>query len=164
MQPGPFMLDTNIFNRVLDGKLPIEALHCRRGEIYATPVQHNELKDTKDEIRRSNLLAVFRLIGAVEKPIQSAVFGKHDTWNEAQNWGRSGKYYSKVKEALEARGCASSKSRGRIADALIAEVCLDQGFTLVTTDRDLHVVTENLGGKALCLDEFMALPSAVWNS
>lgn len=154
--PTGFMLDTNTFNRVLDGEVPTDAVR-RCGELYVTAVQRHELASTKDEARRAELLAVFRSVPAVEKPIQTAAWGGHSSWGGGQQWGQSGPHYSDVKEAIESLGGKPSRSRGRFGDALIAEVCLANGFTLVTDDGPLRAVfTEKFAGHALSFDEMLA--------
>jgi hypothetical protein len=55
-QMTKYMLDTNIFNRVLDGDIPVvdfQDLH-----VFATHVQLDELNATKDTARAAALLNV----------------------------------------------------------------------------------------------------------
>lgn len=154
------MLDTNTFNRVLDGEVPIETLR-RCGDLFVTSVQYAELTNTKDPVRRGELLAVFRSVPTIEKPLQTAVWG-HGTWGGGQRYGQSGQHYSAVKQAIESLGGKPARSRGRSGDALIAEVCLEHRFTLVTDDRPLRTVfTEQFAGHALSFDELLSrLPDA----
>lgn len=157
--PKPqLMLDTNTFNRVLDGEVAIDAL-CSRGQLFVTPVQQQEIASTKSESRRQRLLAVFHAVPATAKPLQTAVWG-FGTWGGGQRWGQSGAHYGAVRQAIESLGGKPARSRGRFGDALIAEVCLEHGFTLVTDDGPLRqVFTQQFAGHALTLDELLARQS-----
>ncbi len=55
------MLDTNIFNTILDGRLPIENLPSGGGYV-ATHVQIDELTATPDISRRTQLLSQFEAL------------------------------------------------------------------------------------------------------
>ena len=52
-EPAGFLLDTNIFNRVLDGvdDASPEALRVR-GPLFVTHIQWDEIGNTRDETRR----------------------------------------------------------------------------------------------------------------
>jgi hypothetical protein len=54
------MLDTNVFNDVVDGKIPVEKF--RGARVFATHVQMDELQQAKSE-RAAELLNVFEKIG-----------------------------------------------------------------------------------------------------
>jgi hypothetical protein len=44
----PYMLDTNIFNHILDGTIDISELTKLRGEFFVTHIQLDELNATPD--------------------------------------------------------------------------------------------------------------------
>jgi hypothetical protein len=54
---GIYMLDTNVFNYVLDGKIDVADL--QKYQLVATHVQRDELRNTKDDTRRESLLKIF---------------------------------------------------------------------------------------------------------
>ena len=62
-----YILDTNIFNRIQDGRFELSSLPNATGFV-ATLVQVRELEATRDEKRRASLLATFREIAPELKP------------------------------------------------------------------------------------------------
>jgi len=48
-----YLLDTNVFNDVLDGKISLSKLAGRR--VFATHIQHDELNNTPNQQRRAAL-------------------------------------------------------------------------------------------------------------
>ena len=52
-----YMLDTNVFNRLLDGQVSIDAFRGLR--LVATHVQLDELRATKNSARAAQLLRIF---------------------------------------------------------------------------------------------------------
>ena len=55
-----YMLDTNIFNGILDGKISVESFEGHHLNVIG--VQAGELRATKNEERNSNLLTIFHEI------------------------------------------------------------------------------------------------------
>ena len=53
-----FVLDTNVFNRILDGRFSLSEIPNACGFV-ASKVQLEELKGTGDSLRRAELVAVF---------------------------------------------------------------------------------------------------------
>jgi predicted nucleic acid-binding protein len=131
------MLDTNIFNRVLDGKFALSALSG--SSFVATKVQLEELNHTSDQVRRTMLLQKFKEIGPDIVPasfsfdIAGAGFGE-GTWSKDDD-------AQKLHAALEAL-----RSRfNNWHDALIAEAAFVHGCGLVTADEDLAAVAKTHG-------------------
>jgi hypothetical protein len=52
------MLDTNVFNHLIDGRIDMNRLQGRK--LFATHVQIDEIRKTSDEARRNELLACSR--------------------------------------------------------------------------------------------------------
>jgi hypothetical protein len=74
------MLDTNVFDRILDGTLPVSAI---AGPLYATSIQRNELEAISDEVHRAALLARFHATTKLNTP---AAVWDVSSWDEA-NFG-----------------------------------------------------------------------------
>ncbi len=55
-----YMLDTNVFNHLLDGKVDITCLKGRR--LIATHIQRDEISNTENEVRRADLLSIFEFL------------------------------------------------------------------------------------------------------
>lgn len=66
-----YMLDTNVFNHVLDGKVDVSALAGK--DLVATHIQRDELTNTKDQVRRAALLEVFNELTPDQAVTSSAV-------------------------------------------------------------------------------------------
>lgn len=156
MPKDRLMLDTNIFNHVLDDAVPVEELH-RQGDLFVTPVQHQELSNTKDPLRRDDLSGIFKAFRTQERPLQTAVWG-HGTWGGGQTWGQRGPHFDAMLQALKAPGGRRAKSPGNTGDSLTAEVCLSEGITLVTDDGPLTAVAQKSGITTLTLMELLARP------
>lgn len=156
------MLDTNVFNHVLDGKVEITALASKN--LVATHVQRDELANTKDEARRNALLKIFNELtpeqavtssavagisvagGAAASgngvvPTESAVWGI-SRWEQAK-WGLQDDIFAGMRAELD----AFNKRKGNNAhDILIAETAIRNGWILVTSDTDLFAVVTKYGG------------------
>jgi len=139
------MLDTNIFNRILDGQVSI-AVFCK-SSIYITHVQHDELGATKKDLRRKQLLEIFRLIEKKKIPTESAVFGV-SRFDEAKF--SDSILYEKIKKKLD----AVEKKPNNMQDALIAVTSIKNNLILITTDLPLQEIVCRLNGKAISLSEF----------
>jgi predicted nucleic acid-binding protein len=140
-----FMLDTNIFNKVLDGQVCIDVF-CK-SSIYITHVQHDELKATNNVLRRKQLLEIFHLIEKKKIPTESAIFDVSH-FDEAKF--SDGILYEQIKKELD----AVKKKPNNIQDALIAETSIEKSLILITTDRTLQEIVCRLDGKAMSLSEF----------
>ena len=80
-----FMLDTNIFNRVVEGRLSVAPSFERK--LIATQVQHEELASTPNPEKRESLLKIFSKTVTVVPgasfcfDVPGAGFGQA-TWND----------------------------------------------------------------------------------
>ena len=165
------MFDTNVFNRILDGAIALQALTGRL-VAYATHIQRDEINNTKNTERRAALARVFgdvvtdfipdsfvfdvsglseaRLGGKRVVPTSSAVWGV-SRWDKA-NWTADDNLYSVLKADLDKLNGSKSNNTH---DALIAEASVKQGYTLVTDDGDLVSVTRRYGGECLSVAELL---------
>lgn len=164
------MFDTNVFNRILDGVVPIDAL-SGHVNAHATHVQRDEIGRTKDPARREALEAVFgsvtgaavptasfvldvsrlgeaRLGGRRVVPTSSAVWGV-SKWGQAK-WTADDNLYVPIKAELDA---LNGGKKNNIEDALIAETAIKEGYILVTEDGDLTTVAKKYRGECLTVRE-----------
>jgi len=139
------MLDTNIFNKVLDGQVSID-IFCK-SSIYATYVQHDELEATNNVLRRKQLLEIFHLIEKKKIPTESAVFDV-SRFDESKFSGDM--LCEQIKKDLD----AVKKKPNNIKDALIADTSIKNNLILITTDGPLQKIICKLNGKAMSLSEF----------
>jgi predicted nucleic acid-binding protein len=135
-----YVVDTNIINWLVDGRLTLEDLPSD-GEFLATHIQRDELAKTPDEQRRAQLLAKFEKTVDHEVPTESMVVGISRVGLAKLSDGK--RYYS-LRDGLAAL------NKGRLNnshDALIAEVAIESGWTLITADRHLARVAADHGSK-----------------
>src|SRR5437899_4828436 len=86
-----YMLDTNLFNGVLDGK--VSAASCTHLRLLATGIQASELGNTSNLTRRAELLAVFEQVNPAVPLTSSAAFDIEGAgWDEACWNDGSGNY------------------------------------------------------------------------
>jgi predicted nucleic acid-binding protein len=129
-----YVVDTNIFNRIADGKL------CRLdfpagAELVATHIQESEIMATRNKERKVVLLAALKLHRDVLAPTESMTWGDAADWGNAK-WGTAG-FACPIKAELDA---LNKHQAGNHADSLIAEVAVVNGYGLITADQDLAKV------------------------
>lgn len=134
-----FMLDTNVFNAIVDGKLELDKI-ASGGEFFATHVQLDELRACPSP-RRELLVAQFHAVAPIIVPTETMVWGV-SAWDAAK-WGE-GTRFSALKAALDGK---NNGKRNNVKDALIGEAAIVHGYTLITSDRDLADVVLALGGQ-----------------
>jgi predicted nucleic acid-binding protein len=134
-----YMLDTVIFNKILDGLLPIEKLPSD-GKHVATHLQIDELSATKDISRRTQLLSQFEALSPERAVTASFAF---DISRFDQSKCGDGVFFKILKDALHT---ANGGKRNNTHDALIGETSVANGFTLLTCDFDLAEAVRQQGG------------------
>lgn len=138
-----YMLDTNIFNRLVDGRLAISDLPSD-DEFFATSIQIQELNATSNEGRRAALTGKFSEVSPKIDPINTSLWG-YASYGESA-WGAVGDHFEKIKTELDLLNKCKPNNP---ADALIGEVSISNQHTLITTDRHLAEVVERNGGKVM---------------
>jgi len=134
-----YVLDTCIFNHLCDGKLSISDLPSDQ-YFVASSIQKIEIDNTTDSDRRDTLIKKFVEIDATMIPVESTVYGFSHFGAPDAHYGKVGKYYLEVLERLN----ATKTKKSNIGDALIAEIALANQHTLITADRVLFEVMENM--------------------
>lgn len=135
-----YVVDTNIFNRLVDGVIRSEDLPSE-GPCIATHVQIDEINNTKDSERRACLFLMFAELRPQMVHTESLVWDV-SRWDQGK-WS-DGVLFEKLKKELD----SLNKSKvNNVQDVLIAEVAIVNEFTLVTADRHLATVVQNLGGQ-----------------
>lgn len=133
-----YVVDTNIFNRLVDGLLSTGDLPGD-GEFIATHVQVDELNKTSDPERRAQLFLKFATVVDAVVPTESTVLGvSRLDYSKLSDGTR----YDNLKADLDSlnRGKANNPH-----DALIAEVAIVNGCTLLTADYHLTEVAKRHG-------------------
>lgn len=135
------LLDTTVFNRVLDGQLSIDALAGH--DVFATHVQVDEIERTRCDERRRQLCETFRRVGPAMLATSSAVFDV-SRW-DASGWGGRSAQFAPLREALDRE---NGGHRNNVRDILAAETAVEHGLTLVTDDEALRNVMIRFGFSA----------------
>lgn len=157
-EPMCYMLDTNCFDRILDGKL---AFRTPPGTtLMCTGVQRDELSRCTPPSRREALLEVFHTLNLNVELASSFCFDIEGAgWGQA-HWndgtGRFDQMLDRLKE-LDRRDKKKPKDpRNQIRDIVNAETALKTGLILVTTDKNLEKVLIEFGGRAVKFEGFIA--------
>ena len=125
-----YVVDTNIINWLIDGKIDRSALPAD-GEFVATHLQIDEINRTSDEDRRARLFIILTSTIRELLPTESAVMDiSRFDWCKMGD----GVIYTSIKNALDAK---NGGRRSNIHDALTAEVAIVNDFSLLTADTDL---------------------------
>ncbi|MDH5764277.1 MAG: hypothetical protein OEZ51_15010 [Nitrospinota bacterium] len=142
------MVDTNIFNRILDDSLNLNMFKSPNKIFFATHIQKDEIVNTPNINRRNDLLSIFNEISKLVST-ESGLYG-------ISRYG-TGRYSSdglvkKIRMELDKK----DKRKNNPKDALIADTAIKNNYILVTEDGPLYyVVTEIFKGVAQKLDEFL---------
>lgn len=150
--PPKYMLDTNLFDRVLDGKISIASNVPHH--LLATGVQRAELRACPILERLQKLLAVFdEIVPSVTLAASFAFDIEGAGFDEAYFNDGSGNYermLDRLRELDANKGKGTGKDRlGPERDILIAETAITNHATLVTDDGNLRQVVSEFGGRAI---------------
>ncbi|WP_135201053.1 hypothetical protein [Duganella callida] len=164
-----YMLDTNVFNHVLDGKINIQSL--KKLTVFVTHIQRDEIQKTKDEVRRGALMQVFQNVtssttptsscvagvsvaggacptGNATLPTETAVWGV-SKWGEAK-WSKGDGLFESMRCDLDGMNKAK---KNNTQDILIAETALRNNLILVSSDAALCEMMSKYGGKCVLPSE-----------
>lgn len=140
-------MDTNIFNRILDGKLEIQTFQNSGFQFFATHVQKDELEKTPNAIRRKELLEIFQNT-STNLATESALWGK-SKWGQAK-WAKDDLVSEIIRELDKIE-----KKKNNKQDALIADTAIKNKMTLLTEDGPLYDVAKQFGGNVERLKDFI---------
>jgi predicted nucleic acid-binding protein len=138
-----YMLDTNVFNHVVEGKRPLETLMGRN--LYATHVQIDELEKAPPE-KRADLLALFKSVGTQTIPTSTSLWGisKLGLCNLSSDPELFQSLLERIKE-LDRKAGKRKKCENQSKDALIAETAIKNDLILVTNDKNLTKAAREKG-------------------
>jgi rRNA-processing protein FCF1 len=137
-----YVVDTCVFNWLADSLVEKSALPSDGG-FAITHIQMDEINKTKDEERRARLLLVQASLHCKLLPTQTLVLDVSRIDHAKMG---DGKLFTSLRSELDIR---NGKKKNNVRDALIAEVAIANGFTLLTADEDLKSATEKHGGKVI---------------
>ena len=134
-----YVVDTNVINWLIDGKIDRASLPSD-GEFIATHIQIDEINRTSDEDRRARLFLALTSTIRELLPTESLIAGVSRV-----NWCKvsDGRIFTSIRSQLDTK---NGGRQSNIHDALIAEVAIANGFTLLTADTDLAEIASDHGG------------------
>lgn len=135
-----YMLDTNVFNHMVEGKISVVVLERYR-PLYLTHIQRDEIAKCKDELKKAAMLDLISELGIKVLPTSSFAAGI-SRCGQAQVG--SGQISREILTALKLR--SKRKSHAHLLDGLIGEAAIVRGLVLVTNDKDLRSIVAGLGG------------------
>lgn len=132
-----FVVDTNIFNHIIDGNIDTSLLPLEE-RLIATHIQLDEINNTANRDRRAQLFLMFAKFSPEILPTESSVWGK-GRWGEGK-WS-NGNLLKRIISALDNK----KRRHNNTEDALIAEIALVNNFGLITADGTLSDVAQEFG-------------------
>lgn len=139
-----YILDTNVFNHVLDQKISLEELQGH--ELFSTHIQEDELKQTPSLQKRESLLSVFKRADTINIPTKTTVWGV-SAWGRGE-WSSGDGMYDAILERVRTLDRTSGKKKlpeNQSRDALIAETAIKAGLILITNDKNLTIAARENG-------------------
>jgi len=144
-----YMLDTNVFNRLLDGQVSIDAFRGLR--LVATHVQLDELRATKNSARAAELLRIFEEAEPRMDPTASA-FWDVNRWDQSNWTPEDGVVKQMLARLTQLDAVAGKKHRdpkNPIRDVLIAHTAININATLISVDPQLRQLVSEFEGRAI---------------
>jgi Protein of unknown function (DUF3303) len=161
-----YMFDTNVFNHVLHGNIPLPALAGKR--ILSTGVQRDELNKTKDPLKRDKLLEIFNQIVPEIMHASSFLFGVEGAGFDQAYLNDGSGNFDKMLGRLGELDAKNKRRRNRdkeelklnqLRDISIAETAIKTSAILVSDDLNLQQVVSESGGRAIGHLEFLSSTS-----
>ncbi len=155
-----YMLDTNVFNAVLDGKTSLALFATHR--LLVTGIQASELRATQTAERRAGLIAKYEEVGPILLPASSFALDIEGAGlGQAYFNDGSGNFENMLArlQQLDPNNKKDEKKKrakhlNQLRDILIAETAIKHGATLVSGDDNLRKVVLEFGGAAIRLEQF----------
>jgi predicted nucleic acid-binding protein len=149
-----YMLDTNVFNNLLDQKTSASLFAGHH--VIATGIQADELRATRNEGRRASLLDVFKEVAPVRTLASSFALDIEGAGLDQAYWNDGTGQFEKMLARLEMLDQKKGRRTNQTRDILIAETAIKNGAILITGDFNLRQVMSEFGGRAISLDEFQS--------
>src|SRR5262249_4683846 len=131
-----YMLDTNVFDWLLDGKVSIDAFRGRR--LLATHVQWDELEAAKKDYpeRAAALLSMFEKIDPKMHNTSSAFWGVSN-WDQS-SWSPEDGIGQRMVDRLTQLDRKKRDPNNQRRDVLIAHTAIKNEATLISDDGPLR--------------------------
>ncbi len=142
------MFDTNSFDKILSGDIPIELIKKSISlgyRYFITHIQTDEVSNIPDnkKDKRAKLVLFLSAVAPSLIPTESFVLG-YTRWGYGK-LGTAG-YYEKL----------LNENKTNIRDAIIGDTAIKNGFIIVTEDNKFINKIEVLGGTAITSEDFIS--------
>lgn len=147
-----YMLDTGIFNSLLDGAISVEALPA--GSLLVTGVQADELGATPNQDRRAQLLAMFHQVRPTIVHAASFVWEIEGAGLDQAHWNDGSGTFPRMLGRLQELDKGKPKRKdlkNQLRDVVIAETAIKNHATLISNDENLRTIVLEFGGYAINL-------------
>lgn len=135
-----FILDTNVFNHLVEGRISLEDLP-QDFPVFVSHLQFDEISKCGDVEKRKKMQAHLKAIPDEIVATHSFVLGVSRLDQAALG---DGEIFQKILDFLKTKN--KKRINANINDALIGELAIDGGYVLITNDGDLKEAVEMLGG------------------
>ena len=147
---GGFILDTNVFNHVIEEKIPVDLLPTKFS-IFATHVQEDELNgwvpsDEAQELKKRLVLRLFQKVVDHKIPTRTTICGVSRLGESLLG---AGELQQKILDYLMLKKPKELSANQN--DALIGEVAITNRLELITNDKALKAIVTHLGGRVVDL-------------
>ncbi|MDD5701298.1 MAG: hypothetical protein PHU23_04520 [Dehalococcoidales bacterium] len=136
-----YLLDTNIFNHLVEGKIKLDDLPLDY-PIFVTHIQQTEFMQFPHCEKRSQLLKLLKVLPDHQANLQTLLADISCAGDACGN----GKIYDQI--LLRLNKIEKRKSNANVHDALIGETSIINRLVLITNDKDFAQAVKSLGGYA----------------
>jgi predicted nucleic acid-binding protein len=152
-----YMLDTNVFNAVIDGNISLEVFAGRR--LLVIGVQMAELAATKCAARREALLAIAEKIKPTTLLASSFALDIEGAGLDQAFWNDGTGTFERMLDRLRQLDTKKKQKSGdglnQDRDILIAETAIKNHAIMVSNDDNLRKVVSEFSGKAITLTQLV---------
>lgn len=140
-----YFLDTNCFDYLIDNQINIDDLKSK-GIFYTSNVQYSELKNTPNQKRSKELLAVYESLDQIKLQLKSGIWIDDLYWDDDQNW---------IDDQTTEFSDLQNNNLKNSKDALIGELTANSDILLVTSDKKFQNRCRKIGVNSIEIQEII---------
>ena len=140
-----YFLDTNCFDYLIDNQINIDDLKSN-GIFYTSNVQYSELKNTPNQKRSKELLAVYESLDQIKLQLKSGIWIDDLYWDDDQNW---------IDDQTTEFSDLQNNNLKNSKDALIGELTANSDILLVTSDKKFQKRCRKIGVNSIEIQEII---------
>lgn len=140
-----YFLDTNCFGYLIDNQINIDDLKSK-GIFYTSNVQYSELKNTPNQKRSKELLAVYESLDQIKLQLKSGIWIDDLYWDDDQN---------RIDDQTTEFSDLQNNNLKNSKDALIGELTANSDILLVTSDKKFQNRCRKIGVNSIEIQEII---------